>query len=242
MARSVPSTETVPDVGASRPPARVSRVDLPEPDGPITATSSPACAAKDTALSACTSVSPSPWMRVTVSSCSTAVMGGAVIVRFLSRAGRSVAVVRCRVGRLDGGAAEPGLAVVEPADLGLGAEDQRVEDQAPGQVARRRVGAVALEPGVVLERGHGRAALLLDDGADVDAGHGDGQRELDGELVARRRGPADRRGEPGRAPRRGRRRSPRRRRGPRRRRRTRPAGRPGRRARGGSGSCRPARR
>ena len=36
-----PSTTTSPLVGRSRPPARLSRVDLPEPDGPITATSSP---------------------------------------------------------------------------------------------------------------------------------------------------------------------------------------------------------
>ena len=37
-----PSTTTSPDVGESRPPARLSRVDLPDPDGPMTATSSPA--------------------------------------------------------------------------------------------------------------------------------------------------------------------------------------------------------
>ena len=35
-------------------------------------------------------------------------------------------------------------------------------------------------------------ALLLDHGADVDAGHGDGERELDRELVARRLGARDR--------------------------------------------------
>src|SRR3712207_8251209 len=42
-ARSCPSTSTDPEVGVSRPPARWSRVDLPEPEGPMTATSSPAC-------------------------------------------------------------------------------------------------------------------------------------------------------------------------------------------------------
>jgi len=41
-ARSRPSTNTWPDVGVSRPPARCNSVDLPDPDGPITATSSPA--------------------------------------------------------------------------------------------------------------------------------------------------------------------------------------------------------
>ena len=65
----------VPDVGLSSPPARVSSVDLPEPDGPMIATSSPACAANETPRSACTAVSPSPWTRVTESSWST----GAVI-------------------------------------------------------------------------------------------------------------------------------------------------------------------
>ena len=34
------------------------RVDLPEPDGPITATNSPAAIATETPRSACTSLSP----------------------------------------------------------------------------------------------------------------------------------------------------------------------------------------
>src|SRR5688500_20253804 len=64
-ARSVPSIQTEPAVGASRPPARVRRVDLPEPEGPITATSSPGWARKVTLRRACTSVAPAPWTRET---------------------------------------------------------------------------------------------------------------------------------------------------------------------------------
>ena len=60
--------------------------------------------------------------------------------------------------------------MVEPADLGLGAEDQVLEDERPGQVrpgARRRS---ALEPGQVLQVPHGRPALHLDHGRHIDAG------------------------------------------------------------------------
>ena len=36
-----PPTETVPEVGRSRPPMRLSKVVLPEPEGPIKARKSP---------------------------------------------------------------------------------------------------------------------------------------------------------------------------------------------------------
>ena len=61
---------------------------------------------------------------------------------------------------------QPGLAVVQPADLGLGAEDERVGDQQPRQLI---TGGLA-RAGVVLQRPHGGRALRLDDGPDVDAG------------------------------------------------------------------------
>src|SRR5262249_45016614 len=40
-ARSIPSSVTDPDVGRSRPAAQCSSVDLPDPDGPITAVKLP---------------------------------------------------------------------------------------------------------------------------------------------------------------------------------------------------------
>ena len=40
-ASASPSTLTSPDVGRSRPPIRLSSVDLPEPDGPMMETISP---------------------------------------------------------------------------------------------------------------------------------------------------------------------------------------------------------
>ena len=89
--------------------------------------------------------------------------------------------------------------MVEPADLRLRVEDERVEDQAPGQVGRllRRCGATAaLEPGVVLQRGHGGAALALDDRADVDTGQRHRDGELDRELVTGGLGARHRGGEP----------------------------------------------
>jgi hypothetical protein len=54
---SAPSTTTLPPVGWSSPPARFSSVDLPEPLGPMTATSSPACTVRVTPSSARTAVS-----------------------------------------------------------------------------------------------------------------------------------------------------------------------------------------
>ncbi len=54
VATSSPVTRTVPLVGRSSVPARCSRVLFPEPDGPSTATSSPAAMARLTPRSACT--------------------------------------------------------------------------------------------------------------------------------------------------------------------------------------------
>ena len=45
-ATSIPVMRTVPAVGLSRVPIRCSSVDLPDPDGPATATSSPAATAR----------------------------------------------------------------------------------------------------------------------------------------------------------------------------------------------------
>ena len=57
----MPPTRTRPALGASSAPARCSRVDLPQPDGPITATSSPGATDIVTWRSAKTSVSPCPY-------------------------------------------------------------------------------------------------------------------------------------------------------------------------------------
>jgi hypothetical protein len=57
-AMSMPVTRTVPVVGLSRVPIRCSSVDLPDPDGPTTATSSPAATAKLTPRSAGTGGEP----------------------------------------------------------------------------------------------------------------------------------------------------------------------------------------
>jgi hypothetical protein len=57
---SVPSTETEPEVGRSSPARMCMRVDLPEPDGPITAVSRPCATSSETPRSASTAVSPAP--------------------------------------------------------------------------------------------------------------------------------------------------------------------------------------
>ncbi len=53
-----PSSEYVPEVGVSRQPITFMRVDLPEPDGPMTAAYSPRPMSMETPSSAWTSAAP----------------------------------------------------------------------------------------------------------------------------------------------------------------------------------------
>ncbi len=57
---SVPSIDTVPDVGRSSPARMCMSVDLPDPDGPMTAANWPAGTSSETPFSASTAASPSP--------------------------------------------------------------------------------------------------------------------------------------------------------------------------------------
>src|SRR5471032_2605189 len=78
---SVPSTVTEPEVGLSRPERMCMRVDLPDPDGPMTAVSRPRATSTDTSRRAVTAVSPSPYCRttpvalITVSDCAAVAAG-----------------------------------------------------------------------------------------------------------------------------------------------------------------------
>jgi len=56
----VPAMVTVPVVGLSSPARMCISVDLPEPDGPITAVSCPFGTSRETPRRASTAVSPSP--------------------------------------------------------------------------------------------------------------------------------------------------------------------------------------
>ena len=57
---STPAIETSPEVGLSSPARMCISVDLPEPDGPITAVSRPSAMSSETPRRASTAVSPSP--------------------------------------------------------------------------------------------------------------------------------------------------------------------------------------
>ena len=57
---STPATVTSPEVGWSSPARMCISVDLPEPDGPITAVRRPAAMSSETPRRASTAVSPSP--------------------------------------------------------------------------------------------------------------------------------------------------------------------------------------
>ena len=57
---AMPSMATLPEVGVSSPAMMCMRVDLPEPDGPMTATNSPWCSATETPRRASTAASPLP--------------------------------------------------------------------------------------------------------------------------------------------------------------------------------------
>ena len=73
LVMSMPSSSTVPSVGRSRPASRWTSVDLPEPDGPITAVSCPLRISTSTSRRASTAVSPWPKRRVTPRATSTGV-------------------------------------------------------------------------------------------------------------------------------------------------------------------------
>ena len=57
---SVPSIDTVPVVGRSSPARMCMSVDLPDPDGPMTAANWPAGTSSETPFRASTAASPSP--------------------------------------------------------------------------------------------------------------------------------------------------------------------------------------
>ena len=57
---STPATDTLPDVGLSRPARMCMSVDLPEPDGPMTAVRRPWEISTETSRKAWTAVLPSP--------------------------------------------------------------------------------------------------------------------------------------------------------------------------------------
>ena len=69
---SVPPMPTEPEVGLSSPARMCISVDLPEPDGPMTAVALPGAMSTETPRSASTAVSPSPYRRVTSRATTTA--------------------------------------------------------------------------------------------------------------------------------------------------------------------------
>src|ERR1700724_2177117 len=65
LEQSRPSMTICPAVGRSSKPAACSRLDLPEPDGPIRPTISPACTSRSTPFSTCSRRSPDGKSRLT---------------------------------------------------------------------------------------------------------------------------------------------------------------------------------
>src|SRR5216684_1996403 len=61
-ATSAPSRKYCPDVGRSRQPVMCMNVDLPDPDGPVTARNSPRATSRLTPRSALTSISPTTYV------------------------------------------------------------------------------------------------------------------------------------------------------------------------------------
>src|SRR4029450_4951414 len=68
----VPAISTSPSVGRSSPARMCISVDLPEPDGPMTAVRRPPSTSSETPRSASTAVEPSPYTRVTARAFTTA--------------------------------------------------------------------------------------------------------------------------------------------------------------------------
>ena len=145
-------------------------------------------------------VSSWPWTRVT----SERTTCGAVMRGVPSRwAGARPAVCWCVGARSCGVAAVAGVPGEHGSRRGRasGPRPRRRRRGSRGRAARRgrapasraplgrplrTVEGVPLEPGEVAQVTQGRGALGLDDARDVDARGGDRERELDGQLVARR--------------------------------------------------------
>jgi hypothetical protein len=184
---------TWPPLARSRPPPIASRVDLPEPLGPMIATSSPGWTAKVTSERAATQVRPEPYSRLTPRTSRVAVMAGR-----RPRPG-PVACQPARWALAPPGAPAPrrpgGPRTARAANLGLRLKQQAVQGEGPGQIVAGSV--VALQPGELLQRPHRRRSLLLDHPVDVGRWRTHGEDELDGQLLARHRLAADRPREPG---------------------------------------------
>src|SRR3954453_21880060 len=152
---SVPPTTTRPVLVVSSPPTTLRSVDLPDPLGPMTATSSPGRTVSDTSSRATTDPSPCPWIRVTCSS-SNAVMNSSLVGQYR-------------------------FAVIEPADLGLDLKHQRLQREGGREIGGRPL--LRFLPRELLQVVHRGTTLLLYDVVDVGAGaHGHG--ELDRQVIA----------------------------------------------------------
>src|SRR5712691_5672969 len=75
---SCPSRRYWPDVGRSRHPTMCMKVDLPEPDGPVTARNSPRWTSRFTPRSAFTSTSPTTYVLTRFLTAMTTAMEGAL--------------------------------------------------------------------------------------------------------------------------------------------------------------------
>ena len=97
-----PATITLPSVGRSRPAAQCSRVDLPDPDGPMIAVNVPAAKPRLTALSAVTAWWRMPYTLHTDQSCTTSSVTVAVVMQPRCPSTRAVVI--------DGGPSLKGMA------------------------------------------------------------------------------------------------------------------------------------
>ncbi len=94
---STSPTTTRPAVGRSIPAIMFNRVDLPDPEGPTTATNSPAPKVRSTASSAVNGTAPDWYVRVTASSRTSSSVRETMVRSIRSMPGPWVR--RCRVAR-----------------------------------------------------------------------------------------------------------------------------------------------
>src|SRR5699024_3021733 len=172
-----------PCVGVSRPPARLRRVVFPDPDGPITATSSPWWRLRLTLSSAFTSRFPSSCTRVTPLSSS---MAFTAAPRRSARGYGPLPVTLLLGGRTRDHSAR--FDVVEPAQFCLGSENMMVDDERPWQLPFR----VGPELRQVSQHSHRLGTLHLDHRGHIDSGNGRRERDLDHQFIPLRRPPLHR--------------------------------------------------
>src|SRR3954453_3828131 len=140
---SWPAMVTLPAVGRSSPARICISVDLPEPDGPMTAVRRPVSMSRSTPRSAGTAVSPAPYRRTSPLACTTEEV-------FWRRSDCMASTVPAQAGRHGAVCTWPGVRVCAPGGGGLRPQEPEDGQNPPVIVVPRRDAELVQDAGDVL--------------------------------------------------------------------------------------------